>query len=191
MFFASSSCLGCMILIQIILLMSHSGNVCLTGGLDVEGCFESLKFIPGKGGITLASNIPPATLQRVAQLSSASLPPSVKAQGITACHFSLRCVEKQRDWSSVEVLYESELYAFVVSIWKDGLLACMPQAFQDLLGQVCVFPPWVMPRVFVTELLGPARNLLSPSTEVKGGHTLRKVERLLVESHSEHFSLKT
>lgn len=125
-----------------------------------------------------------AALQHVAQLSSASLPPSVKC-------FSLRCVEKQRDWSSVEVLYESELSAFMVSIWKDGLLACMPQAFQDLLGQVCIFPPWVMPRVFVPEILGPARNLLSPSSEVKGGHTLRKVEKLLVESHSEHFSLKT
>lgn len=135
--------------------------------------------------------ISPAALHHVAQLSSASLPPSVKTQAITARCFSLRCVEKQRDWSSVEVLYESELSAFVVSIWKDGLLACVPQAFQDLLGQVCVFPPWIMPRVFVTEILGPARNLLSPSSEVKGGHTLRKVEKLLVESHSEHFSLKT
>lgn len=168
--------------------MSHSGNACLTGGLDVEGCLESFTFVPGKGGITLASNFPrcPSACGSTVLRVSSSICEST-GNDCPPFRAALRRVEKQRDWSSAEVLYESELSAFMVSIWKDGLLARVPQTFQDLLGQVCVFPPWV----FVTEILGPARNLLSPSSEVKWGHTLRKVEKLLVESHNEHFSLKT
>lgn len=38
--------------------MSHREDACLTGRLGVEGCLDSLKLVPGKEGITLASNFP-------------------------------------------------------------------------------------------------------------------------------------